>query len=116
MWESDVINLPFALELPIVVVPIPFKLTFKTGFAFQPTFTSKVTVAQSSYYMLTQANFIATGATTMVQCEKRELNVLVIVGYTPGLLGKLKLKPQSKTILTQNYSEVRPPNITLCKG
>jgi hypothetical protein len=197
MWESDVINLPFALELPIVVGPIPFKLTFKTGFAFQPTFTSKVTVAQGSYHatfrgdvpmtdsasapdsgaategggsatgtgeitsyggtlsvaavglsttvalpkisltiglpsalgallptsdlggpyatMLTQANFIATGATTMVQCEKRELNVLVIVGYTPGLLGKLKLKPQSKTILTQNYTEVRPPNITLCK-
>ena len=66
--------------------------------------------------LLTQANFLATGVTTMVQCEKRELNLLVVVGYTPGLLGKLKLKPQSKTILNQSYTEIRPPNITLCKG
>jgi hypothetical protein len=213
MRDSDIINLPFALELPLVLGPIPFKLSFKTGFAFQPTFTSKVTVAQGSYHasyggdlpmtdtadagpanpapgggaaaapasapaanggagtasgtgsinsyggtlsvaavglsttvalpkitltiglpgalssvlpssdfggpfatLLTQANFLATGATTMVQCEKRELNLLVVVGYTPGLLGKLKLKSQSKTILNQTYTEVRPPNITLCKG
>ena len=52
----------------------------------------------------------------MVQCEKRELNLQVVVGYKPGLLGKLKLKPQSKTILDKNYTEVRPQNITLCKG
>lgn len=204
MRESDIINLPFALELPFAVGPIPFKLTIKTGFAFQPAFTSKVTVAQGSYHadyhggapmtataatpepgaaadsapapqgdavttgtgtidsyggtlsvaavglsttvalpkisltlglpgalgallptsdfggpyatMMTQANFLATGATTIVQCERRELNLVVIVGYTPGLLGKLKLKPQSKTILSQHYSEIRPPNITLCKG
>jgi hypothetical protein len=65
---------------------------------------------------LIQANLLATGATTMVQCEKRELNRLVVVGYTPGLLGKLKLKPQSKTILDETYTEVRPANITLCKN
>jgi hypothetical protein len=213
MRDSDIINLPFALELPMVLGPIPFKLTFKTGFAFQPAFTSKVTVAQGSYHasfggdlpmtatadasnpaagsepaaapapapatapdggggtasgtgtinsyggtlsvaavglsttvalpkisltiglpsalgallpaadfggpyatLMTQANFLATGVTTMVQCEKRELNLLVVVGYTPGLLGKLKVKAQSKTILNQNYTEIRPPNITLCKG
>lgn len=200
MRESDLINLPFSLDLPLLLGPIPFKLSFKTAFAFQPTFTSKVTVAQGSYHasyggdlpmtdtadgsasgsapgggaggsasgtgtinsyggtlsvaavglsttvalpkitltiglpsalssilpssdfggpyatLLTQANFLATGATTMVQCEKRELNLLVVVGYTPGLLGKLKLKPQSKTILNQSYTEIRPPNITLCKG
>lgn len=215
MRESDLINLPFSLDLPLVLGPIPFKLSFKTAFAFQPTFTSKVTVAQGSYHasyggdlpmtatadasasgstpgggaaaapapasapaadgaagsasgtgtinsyggtlsvaavglsttvalpkitltiglpsalssilpssdfggpyatLLTQANFLATGVTTMVQCEKRELNLLVVVGYTPGLLGKLKLKPQSKTILNQSYTEIRPPNITLCKG
>jgi len=209
MKESDIINLPFSLDLPLVLGPIPFKLSFKTGFAFQPAFTSKVTVAQGSYHasfggdlpmtdtadagasgtaaaatsasapaadgasgsasgtgtinsyggtlsvaavglsttvalpkitltiglpsalssilpssdfggpyatLLTQANFLATGVTTMVQCERRDLNLLVIVGYTPGLLGKLKLKGQSKTILNQSYTEIRPPNITLCKG
>jgi hypothetical protein len=195
MADQAIINLPFALDLPLVLGPIPFKLSFKTGFAFQPAFTSKVTVAQGSYHaafggdlpmtasasasapaagddsatgtgtinsyggtlsvaavglsttvalpkisltlglpgplgallpdsdfggpyasFMTQANFLATGVTTMVQCEKRELNLLVIVGYTPGLLGKLKLQPQSKTILNQSYTEVRPPNITLCKG
>jgi len=26
------------------------------------------------------------------------------------------VKAQSKTILNQNYTEIRPPNITLCKG
>jgi hypothetical protein len=40
----------------------------------------------------------------------------VVVGYTPGLLPKLKLKPQSKTILSQTYTETRAPNITLCKN
>jgi hypothetical protein len=213
MRESDTINLPFAMEIPFVLGPIPFKLNFKTAFAFQPTFTSKVTVAQGSYHgafrgavamtdsadsnssdpaagaasaaappanapaadgdadsataegtinsyggtlsiaavglsttvampkisltiglpgplsallptsdmggpyatFMTQANFIATGSTTIVQCEKRELNLFIAVGYTPGLLGKLKLKPQSKTILHKTYSEVRPPNITLCQ-
>jgi len=50
MRESDLINLPFSLDLPLVLGPIPFKLSFKTAFAFQPTFTSKVTVAQGSYH------------------------------------------------------------------
>jgi hypothetical protein len=202
--ESDVEKLPFSLDFPIPIGPIPFKLSFKTGFAFQPAFTSKVAVAQGSYHasfggdlpmtdsagsdsvgpngpaaptadgesgslsgsgsinsyggtlsvaaiglsttvalptislslglpsgllgslvktpdfggpyasFLTQANFIATGTLTMVQCEKRELNLLGIVGYKPGILGKLKLKAVSKTILEKSYSEIRPPNITLC--
>jgi hypothetical protein len=196
MRDSDIINLPFALEIPMVLGPIPFKLNIKTGFAFQPAFSSKVTVAQGSYHaafggdvpmtdsadaapaadsgggtatgtgtinsyggtqsvaavglsttvalpkitltiglpsalsailpaadlggpyvtFMTQANFLATGVTTMVQCEKRELNLIIVAGYTPGLLGKLKLKPQSKTLLSKNYTEVRPPNITLCKS
>jgi hypothetical protein len=207
--ESDVQNLPFSLDFPIPIGPIPFKVSFKTGFAFQPAFTSKVAVAQGSYHasfggdvpmtdtasadstspasasatppapaaaggsgaptgngsinsyggtlsmaaiglsttvalpkisltiglpgalnsflqspnfggpyttFLTQANFLATGTLTMVQCEKRELNLLVVTGYTPGILGKLKLKAVSKTIFEQDYTEIRPPNITLCKG
>ncbi|HEY4972824.1 MAG TPA: hypothetical protein VII41_04395 [Steroidobacteraceae bacterium] len=216
--ESDVENLPFSLDFPVPVGPIPFKLSFKTGFAFQPAFTSKVAVAQGSYHasfggdmpmtntsgadaagagtdpakppdpaeppapappaadggsgalsgsgsinsyggtlslaaiglsttialpkitfsiglpsaldaflgapdlggpyatMLTQANFLATGTLTMVQCEKRELNLLGIVGYKPGLFGKLKLKAVSKTVFEKSYTEIRPPNITLCKS
>jgi hypothetical protein len=216
--ESDVENLPFSLDFPVPVGPIPFKLSFKTGFAFQPAFTSKVAVAQGSYHasfggdmpmtntasadaaspatdlakppdpgappapaaaaaaggagalsgtgsinsyggtlslaaiglsttialpkitfsiglpsaldtflgspdlggpyatLLTQANFLATGTLTMVQCEKRELNLLGIVGYKPGLFGKLKLKAVSKTVFEKSYTEIRPPNITLCQG
>jgi hypothetical protein len=52
----------------------------------------------------------------MVQCEKRELNLLAIVGYKPGILGKLKMQPHSKTLYEKNYTEIQPPNITLCKG
>lgn len=206
--ESDVVNLPFSLDFPVPLGPIPFKLSFKTGFAFQPAFTSKVAVAQGSYHasfggsmpmtagadapapaaaapsaspasgsngsdgsisgsgsinsyggtlsvaalglsttvalpkitftvglpsalegflkppdfggpyatFLTQANFLATGTLTMVQCEKRELNLLAIVGYKPGILGKLKMQPHSKTLYEKNYTEIQPPNITLCKG
>jgi hypothetical protein len=214
--ESDIENLPFSLDFPIPIGPIPFKLSFKTGFAFQPAFTSKVAVAQGSYHasfggdvpmtdttsadatspaaepaasaaptpaasapatgggagtlsgsgtinsyggtltvaaiglsttvalpkitfsiglpsalnsflrspdfggpyatFLTQANFLATGTLTMVQCEKRELNLLAVVGYKPGILGKLKLKAVSKTVFEKNYTEIRPPNITLCKS
>jgi hypothetical protein len=210
--ESDVQNLPFSLDFPIPIGPIPFKVSFKTGFAFQPAFTSKVAVAQGSYHasfggdvpmtdtastdsaspasssaappapaapasaggsgaptgsgsinsyggtlslaaiglsttvalpkitltiglpsalssflqspdfggpyatFMTQANFLATGTMTMVQCEKRELNLLVVTGYKPGILGKLKLKAVSKTIFEQDYTEIRPPNITLCKS
>ena len=65
---------------------------------------------------MTQANFLATGTLTMVQCEKRELNLLAVAGYKPGILGKLKLKAVSKTIFEQSYTEIRPPNITLCKS
>ncbi len=207
--ESDVVNLPFSLDFPVPLGPIPFKLSFKTGFAFQPAFTSKVAVAQGSYHasfggsmpmtasadapaptadsaaaapsaspasgsdgsisgsgsinsyggtlsvaalglsttvalpkitftiglpsalegflkppdfggpyatFLTQANFLATGSLTMVQCEKRELNLLAIVGYKPGILGKLKMQPHSKTLYEKNYTEIQPPNITLCKS
>src|SRR5208283_569005 len=206
--ESDVVKLPFSLDIPVPLGPIPFKLSFKTGFAFQPAFTSKVAVAQGSYHasfggsmpmtasadapapaadsaaappstspaggdgsisgsgsinsyggtlsvaalglsttvalptitftvglpgalegflkppdfggpyatFLTQANFLATGTLTMVQCEKRELNLLAIVGYKPGILGKLKMQPHSKTLYEKNYTEIQPPNITLCKG
>ncbi len=212
--ESAVSNLPFSLDFPMLLGPIPFKLSFKTGFAFQPTFSSKVAVAQGSYHasfggsmpmtdtadadtanaaagaassaappapastptdggdgaltgsgsinsyggtlslaaiglsttvampkitftiglpsaldsflqspdfggpyatFLTQANFLATGTLTMVQCEKRDLKLLGIAGYTPGMLGKLKLKPWSKTLYDKTYTEIRPPNITLCK-
>jgi hypothetical protein len=52
----------------------------------------------------------------MVQCERRDLNLLGIVGYKPGILGKLKLKAYSKTLYDKTYTEIRPPNITLCKG
>ena len=204
--ESAIENLPFSLDFPLPIGPIPFKISFKTGFAFQPAFTSKVAVAQGSYHssfggdmpmtaaasaapatptaesapssaqggvgaitgsgeinsyggtlsvaviglsttvalpkislsiglpsvldtvlgssdsggpyatLLTQANFLATGTLTMVQCEKRELKLLAIAGYKPGLLGKLKLQPIAKTIFEKTYSEIRPPNITLCKN
>lgn len=205
--ESDVQNLPFSLDLPAPVGPIPFKISFKTGFAFQPFFTSKVAVAQGSYHasfggympmtetaaadsaspadggaapaagdgaatlsgsgsidsyggsisvaaiglsttvalpkiiftiglpsaldtflkspdfggpyatLMTQANFLATGTLTMVQCEKRELKLLGLVGYKPGILGKLKMPTvPPKTIFEKEYSEIRPPNITLCKN
>ena len=64
---------------------------------------------------LTQANVLATGTLTMVQCEKRELKLLGLVGYKPGVLGKLKVPPvPPKTIFEKDYSEIRPPNITLC--
>jgi hypothetical protein len=191
--ESDVENLPFSLDFPVAVGPIPFVVKFKTGFAFQPAFTSKEAVAQGSYHasfggdlpmsdptaaspgdggpgslsgngtidsyggtmslaaiglsttvalpkisltiglpnaldtflhspdfggpyaaLMTQANFLATGTLTMVQCEKRELNILAVTGYKPGLLGKLKLQPLSKTVFEKSFSEIRPPNITLC--
>ncbi len=209
--ESDVENLPFSLDFPIPVGPIPFVVKFKTGFAFQPSFSSKVAVAQGSYHatfggdlpmsdsasanpsdtatasapatapaspaaadggqaavsgngtidsyggtmslaaiglsttvalpkislsiglpsalntflhspdfggpyatLMTQANFLATGTLTMVQCEKRELNLLAVTGYKPGLLGKLKMKPLSKTVFERSFSEIRPANITLC--
>jgi len=205
--ESDVENLPFSLDFPVPVGPIPFVVKFKTGFAFQPSFSSKVAVAQGSYHanfggnlpmtdtasadsaapaaasapsdpaaadggsaslsgngtinsyggtlslaaiglsttvalpkislsiglpsalntflqspdfggpyatLMTQANFLATGTLTMVQCEKRELNILAVTGYKPGLLGKLKLKPISKTVFEKSFTEIRPPNITLC--
>jgi hypothetical protein len=64
--------------------------------------------------LMTQANFLATGTLTMVQCEKRELNLLAVTGYKPGLLGKLKMKPLSKTVFERSFSEIRPANITLC--
>jgi hypothetical protein len=56
------------------------------------------------------------GTLTMVQCEKREFNLLDVAGYKPGLLGKLILKAVSKTIFEKPYSEIRPPNITLRKN
>lgn len=199
-------NLPFSLDFPIVVGPIPLKVSYKAGFAFQPTFSSKVAVAQGSYHMsfggdapmrrsagddaaagsaapadsqngdagsmsgsgtinsyggtvsiaavglsttialpkivatlglpsslnqflgspdyggpfvtlMTQANFLATGSLTMVQCEKRELSIMGYTGYTPGLLGKLKIKPiPPKLIFRKTYTQIEPPNITLCRN
>jgi hypothetical protein len=205
MRESDVQNLPFSLDFPIPAGPIPFVVKFKTGFAFEPFFSSKVAVAQGAYHasfggdlpmtdsaaadsgaappaaapaaapagdsatlsgdgsinsyggtmslaaiglsttvalpkislsiglpsalnsflqspdfggpyatFMTQANFLATGTLTMVQCEKRELKLMAFVGYKPGLLGKLKLQPKSKTVFEKTFTEIRPPNITLC--
>ncbi len=205
MSASTVANLPFSLDYPILVGPIPFKLSFKAGFAFQPSFSSKVAVAQGSYHahfggalsstttatdspaagdppaaasssgsaqgavsgegtidsyggtrslafiglsttvampkivftlglpsqmskalnspdfggpyatLMTQANFLASGSLSMVQCEKRELKLLGFVGYKTGLLGKLKLKDSApKTVFTRSYTELEPPNITLC--
>ena len=197
-------NLPFSLDFPVVVGPIPLKVSYKAGYAFQPTFTSKVAVAQGSYHMtfggdapmhrsadaesasgapapaapqgdeagslsgsgsinsyggtlsvaaiglsttialpkieatlglpsslnqflgspdfggpfvtlMTQANFLATGTLTIVQCEKRELSIMGFAGYTPGLLGKLKIKPIApKLIFKKTYTQIEPPNITLC--
>lgn len=46
LGETDVENLPFKLTYPMLVGPIPFKLQISSGFAFAPTFSSKVTVAQ----------------------------------------------------------------------
>jgi hypothetical protein len=206
MKEPDVENLPFSLDFPIPAGPIPFVVKFKSGFAFEPFFSSKVAVAQGSYHasfggdmpmtdsaaadsagaaseataaatppagdsatlsgdgtinsyggtmslaaiglsttvaipkislsiglpsalnsflqspdfggpyatFMTQANFLATGTLTMVQCEKRELKIMAFVGYKPGLLGKLKLQPKSKTVFEKTFTEIRPPNITLC--
>jgi hypothetical protein len=199
MAQPVVSNLPFSLDFPFAVGPIPFKISFKAGYAFQPTFSSKVAVAQGSYRasfggdmlmtrtaddgsaaqpaagggtgslsgtgtinsyggtlsiaaiglsttvalpkivltlglpselssslgapdfggpfatFMTQANFLATGTLTMVQCEKRELRIMGFVGYTPGLLGKLKLKTKPPQLVFQKtYSEIRPPGIALC--
>lgn len=66
--------------------------------------------------LMTQANFLATGTLTIVQCEKRELKILAATGYKPGLLGKLKLQPKQKTVFEKTFTEIRPPNITLCKN
>lgn len=197
-------NLPFSLDFPFALGPIPFKVSYKAGYAFQPTFSSKIAVAQGSYHatfggdapmtrrsaddpgasgpapapapggdagslsgsgtinsyggtlsvaaiglsttialpkivatlglpsslnqflgspdfggpfvtLMTQANFLATGTLTIVQCEKRELSIMGFVGYTPGLLGKLKMKPiPPKLIFKKTYTEIEPPNITLC--
>lgn len=207
MRESDVENFPFSLDLPAPVGPIPFKLTFKTGFAFVPFFTSKVAVAEGTYHasfggdmpmsdsagaeapgpdasaaapaepgstggtqlsgsgsieshggttsiaaiglsttialprigftlglpgpldaflkspdfggpfamLETQANFLATGTLSIVQCEKRELKLMGVVGYKPGVLGHLKVPAvPPKIIFEKDYSEIRPPDITLC--
>jgi hypothetical protein len=63
----------------------------------------------------TQANFLATGTLSLVQCEKRELKLMGVVGYKPGILGKLKVPAvPPKIIFEKAYSEIRPPNITLC--
>jgi hypothetical protein len=197
--ESAVENLPFSLDFPMLMGPIPLVIKFKTGFAFEPFISSKVAVAEGSYHasfggdmpmtdsaggaaaggapaggdsgsltgdgsinsyggtlsiaaigltttvalpkitlsiglpssldsflqspdfggpfatFLTRADFLATGTLTMVQCEKRELHLAAIVGYTPGLLGKLKLQPKSKTVFEKVFTEIRPPAITLCK-
>ena len=68
------------------------------------------------YAMLeTQANFLGTGTLTLVQCEKRDLKLIGVVGYKPGVLGKLKVPAlPPKIVYERAYSEVRPPNIKLC--
>ncbi len=40
---------------------------------------------------------------------------MAYAGYTPGLLGKLKLKLMPpKAIFRKTYTQTEPPNITLC--
>ena len=43
-------SLSFALTYPFLVGPIPFKLKITSGFAFEPAFTSKATVAQGALH------------------------------------------------------------------
>jgi len=63
------------------------------------------------------AQLLATGTLTLVQCEKRELSIMGYTGYTPGLLGKLKIKPiPPKLVFKKTYTQIEPPNITLCKN
>jgi hypothetical protein len=49
--KPTVANLPLGFSLPFVVGPLPFKLVFRTGFAFSPIFTSKTTVAHGEAHM-----------------------------------------------------------------
>jgi len=49
--KQAIVNLPLGFELPFVVGPLPFKLVFKSAFAFSPIFTSKTTVAHGESHM-----------------------------------------------------------------
>ena len=64
--------------------------------------------------LLTQVNFIATGALSIAQCERRELNIIGVAGIRAGLLG-FEMKPHRKQYTINSYSQVEPPNITLCQ-
>ena len=72
--------------------------------------------ASASAYvaLLTQANFIATGTLSIAQCERRELNIIGVAGVRAGLLG-FEMKPHRKQYTIKTYSQVEPPNITLCQ-
>jgi hypothetical protein len=63
---------------------------------------------------MVRADFIATGALSIAQCERRELYVMVFVGYEPGVLGKL-VKDPAKKLFERRITQVEPPNITLCQ-
>ncbi len=60
-----------------------------------------------------QSNFIATGPLAIVPCEKRDLNVIGMVGYEAGLLG-VSLTDQSKEVFRKTDTEIVPANIRLC--
>ena len=63
---------------------------------------------------MVRADFIATGALSIAQCERRELYVMVFVGYEPGVLGKL-VKDPAKKLFERRIQQVEPSNITLCQ-
>jgi len=64
--------------------------------------------------LFTQANFIATGPISIAACERREINFIVSVGYSTGMLSKV-LKPWRKEVFRKTNSVVIPPNIRLCQ-
>jgi hypothetical protein len=68
------------------------------------------------FAMMTQANFVATGPLSIVPCERRELNVIAIVGADASLLGHSIGKTDPKTVFSKNHTEIVPNNIKLCQS
>ncbi|HEV2704031.1 MAG TPA: hypothetical protein VGV09_20565, partial [Steroidobacteraceae bacterium] len=63
---------------------------------------------------MVRADFIATGAMSVAQCERRVLYVMVFAGYEPGVLGLL-FKDPAKKLFERRVTQVTPSNITLCQ-
>jgi hypothetical protein len=65
--------------------------------------------------LMTQTNFVATGPLSIVPCERRELDVIGVVGADATLFGKSLARTEPKTIFKKGYTLVVPGNIKICQ-